>query len=498
MLPISSLPSRDNHQLRSALLGLAVGDALGVPVEFQSRAARRHDPVLHMRAFGTHNQLAGTWSDDASLTFCLAEAIADGFSLAKVAHNCCRWYYHNFWTPHGRVFDVGVTTREALSRLQANTDLVQAGGTDEYSNGNGSLMRILPLAFYLTEAPLQSRFQLIFDVSAITHGHIRSAVACFLYLEVARHLRAGHNPAEAYALLCEQAPAQLQSLNIPASEIQEFEYLLTGRLDDLPQQVIRSGGYVMHTLEASLWCLLRNNSYAETVLAAVNLGDDTDTTGAVTGGLAGLYYGEGAIPAEWLSELARRADIEGLSHRMAATVASVSNTVVLTRPLPNSYWATPDVLACEYPGDRNPTKALVKLELLLDAGITDFYDLTEAHELVPYERLLQQAAISRGQNVRYQRFPILDAGLPDVETLEALLAALANTVAAGCKAAVHCWGGIGRTGTVIGCYLVRHHKLSGSNALARIAHEWQSVEKSHRIIRSPETDDQFRLVEGFQ
>ncbi|MBC6698684.1 ADP-ribosylglycohydrolase family protein [Hymenobacter puniceus] len=304
-------------QLRAALLGLAVGDALGVPVEFQSRAARRQDPVVHMREYGTHHQSAGTWSDDASLTFCLAEAIADGYTVGKLAENCCRWYYQNFWTPHGSVFDIGITTREAIQQLKADDDLILAGGTDEYSNGNGALMRILPLAFYQTALPLKERFQLLFEASAVTHGHIRSAVACFLYLEMARHLRAGFTPAEAYAQLCAEAPAQLRELDIPAVEIAQFNYLFTGRLADLPVQVIRSGGYVMHTLEASLWCLLRHETYAETVLAAVNLGEDTDTTGAVTGGLAGLFYGEAAIPPEWLQVLARRPDIEDLAHRMA-------------------------------------------------------------------------------------------------------------------------------------------------------------------------------------
>ena len=126
----------------------------------------------------------------------------------------------------------------------------------------------------------------------------------------------------------------MAQLAIPANEIKQFDYLLTGRLADLPRQVIRSGGYVMYTLEASLWCLLRYESFAETVLAAVNLGDDTDTTGAVTGGLAGLYYGEATIPGDWLQVLARRPDIENLASRM-----SDNHTVLSTplRPLPNSY-----------------------------------------------------------------------------------------------------------------------------------------------------------------
>jgi ADP-ribosylglycohydrolase len=146
-------------------------------------------------------------------------------------------------------------------------------------------------------------------------------VACFLYLEMARHLRAGFTPAEAYAHLCAAAPAQLRELRVPETEIAQFDYLLTGLLADFPEQMIRSGGYVLHTLEASLWCLLRYETFAETVLAAVNLGDDTDTTGAVAGGLAGLHYGEAAMPAEWLAVLARRADIDDLARRMAAGIS---------------------------------------------------------------------------------------------------------------------------------------------------------------------------------
>ncbi|WP_400190724.1 ADP-ribosylglycohydrolase family protein [Hymenobacter sp. B81] len=317
-------PALLTAQIRAALLGLAVGDALGVPVEFESRARRSLDPVVTMRGYGTHQQPAGTWSDDASLTFCLAQAIADGFTLQLAADYSCRWYYDNLWTPHGSVFDIGVTTREALGRLHADPTLLLAGRRDEYSNGNGSLMRILPLAFYGVDWPLASRFQLIHDVSAITHGHVRSAVGCWLYLEMARHLRASCPPPAAYERLVADAPAQLRQLNLALDETAHFERIVSGALPDVPVQDLGSSGYVLHTLEAALWCLLRHDTYAETVLAAVNLGDDTDTTGAVTGGLAGLYYGEAAIPPEWRQTLARRADIEALAARMANTLAAIS------------------------------------------------------------------------------------------------------------------------------------------------------------------------------
>ncbi|WP_317206567.1 ADP-ribosylglycohydrolase family protein [Hymenobacter translucens] len=478
-----------------------MGDALGVPVEFQSRAARRSDPVTHMRAFGTHNQPAGTWSDDASLTFCLAETIADGFTLGKLAQNCCRWYFENFWTPHGRVFDIGVTTREALQRIKQKPGLVRAGGTDEYCNGNGSLMRILPLAFYQPTAPLAQRFQLIYDVSAVTHGHVRSAVACFLYLEMAGYLLAGHPPEQAYELLCQKAPAQLAELNIPAGELPHFERILSGRLPTLSEKAIDSGGYVMHTLEAAFWCLLRYNTFAATVLAAVNLGDDTDTTGAVAGGLAGLYYGEAAIPVEWRQVLVRRPDIEDLAWRMqTATITSAASVASPPpRPLPNSYWATPSVLGCEYPGDLSYDVARAKLTALLDAGITDFFDLTELRDkMKPYEQLLQKLAAERGLTARYHRFGIRDVQVPTPEVLESVLAELAATVAAGRKAVVHCWGGVGRTGTIIGCYLVRHHQLTGEQALQHIMQEWQGVAKIHLKPNSPETEAQCELVKNFR
>jgi protein-tyrosine phosphatase len=152
----------------------------------------------------------------------------------------------------------------------------------------------------------------------------------------------------------------------------------------------------------------------------------------------------------------------------------------------------------EYPGDLDLEKAQAKLTALLAAGITDFIDLTETHELNPYEPLLNSLAAERGITVSYQRFPIEDLNVPDAATLEHLLANLTSVVTAGRKAAVHCWGGIGRTGTVIGCYLVRAQQLSGTEALAHIAGEWEGVAKRHRAPRSPETAAQWRLVEAFR
>ncbi|SMB98668.1 ADP-ribosylation/Crystallin J1 [Hymenobacter roseosalivarius DSM 11622] len=312
--------SQWNHY-QSLLLGVAVGDALGVPVEFESRARRRIDPVVTMRGYGTHNQPSGTWSDDSSLTFCLAESIsqagADAIDLQELSRRFINWLDSGYWTPHGQVFDVGVATRTAIGQLRAGVEPEQAGGKREYDNGNGALMRILPLIFHplwQTASPAD-RQQLTHRVCSLTHGHVRSTLACYFYLEIAWGLLQGLNPDQAHERLYREIPAAL----IPtlAKEIEHFAKVLDEHLALIPQQDMQSTGYVVHTLEAALWCLLRGEWYADTVLTAVNLGDDSDTTGAVTGGLAGLYYGVENIPTDWLNTLVRRADIEALAEQLA-------------------------------------------------------------------------------------------------------------------------------------------------------------------------------------
>jgi ADP-ribosyl-[dinitrogen reductase] hydrolase len=313
----------DNNLIKSALFGLAVGDALGVPVEFESREYLKRNPVTDMIGYGTYNQPPGTWSDDSSLAFCLAEALATGFSLQAVAENFVKWLYQAWWTPHGEVFDVGQATRTAISKLWDGVKPELAGGNDEYSNGNGSLMRILPLLFYLKDKPVEESYGLTRQVSSITHAHIRSVIACFYYLEFARHLLTSKDKFSIYDQLQTEVSDFLISRKIEEPEIRHFDRLLKSDISKLDEDAISSSGYVVHTLEASIWCLLTTGSYEEAVLKAVNLGEDTDTTGAVTGGLAGLLYGYVSIPERWLVQLARKADIEGLAERMLQNQKSI-------------------------------------------------------------------------------------------------------------------------------------------------------------------------------
>ena len=306
----------DEQHVLGALWGSLVGDALGVPVEFLSREAVRQNPVTGMRGFGTHHQPPGTWSDDSSLLLCTAESLAacGGFDPVDLGQRFVRWESEGHWTPHGRVFDIGIATSQALSRLARGTPPEAAGGADEYSNGNGPLMRIAPVALWFSDCAPAELAECAQRASSLTHRHPRSQMACALYCLLVRELLAGAASEEAlqaalktFAQLYEQPPFVAERLH--------FQLLEAGDLRRRPESEIGSSGYVMHTLTASAWCLLTSSSFEETVLKAVNLGGDTDTTGTVAGGLAGALYGSEAIPAEWKAALARHDDVAALFDR---------------------------------------------------------------------------------------------------------------------------------------------------------------------------------------
>jgi len=308
------------YLILSSTFGVAVGDALGVPVEFTRREVLKQNPVTDMRGFGTYHLPPGTWSDDSALTFCLAESLCTGFDIDQIGDIFVKWYYKDYWTATGHVFDIGVGTRQALYKIKNGAKAVQAGGTTEDSNGNGSLMRILPLIFYSKDKPISERYELTKQVSSVTHGHIRSVMACFYYLEFAKHLIEGKDKFEIYKDLQKSMPQFFTEVGIDQTEIAHFDRILNQDISKLAEDDIQSGGYVIDTLEASLWCLLTTNDYPSAVLKAVNLGRDTDTTAAVTGGLAGLCYGFEAIPSKWVNAVARKGDIEELVERFARSL----------------------------------------------------------------------------------------------------------------------------------------------------------------------------------
>jgi ADP-ribosyl-[dinitrogen reductase] hydrolase len=300
---------------KGLLFGIAIGDALGVPVEFMSRKHLQANPVTGMREFGTHHQPAGTWSDDSSMSFLLVEQLIKGYDVEGLGKQFCQWYQYNYWTPHGEIFDMGVATRNALDKVAKGVSALQSGECDDYSNGNGSLMRILPLAIYLQDKPIDQRFCITKEVSGITHSHIRSVIGCFFAIEFMIQLLAGKDKCDAYSEAQNIVCDYLHLINIKSSEIELYNRILFDDISRIPEQDIYASGYVLHTLEASLWAFLTTENFKDAVLKAVNLGDDADTIGAITGGMAGLFYGFEQIPEEWTNQLARREDIENLGFR---------------------------------------------------------------------------------------------------------------------------------------------------------------------------------------
>ena len=295
------------------LWGAVAGDALGVPVEFEERAEVQSHPVVGMRGYGTHRQPPGTWSDDSSLLLCTADSLVrHEFDTEDIGRRFVGWYREELWTPWGKVFDVGVATSQALARIANGMRAEVAGGDGQYSNGNGSLMRILPVALRFSTESTKTLLDRVHRASAITHRHIRSQMACGLHSLVVRELLFGTVPQEAVKRGIKAFQAFYESDPYWAAELDYFQQLLAADLGTRPESEIESGGYVIHTLTASLWCLLTTSNYSECVLKAVNLGGDTDTTGCVAGGVAGVAYGQQCIPGEWIRQLARHHDLNQL------------------------------------------------------------------------------------------------------------------------------------------------------------------------------------------
>ena len=312
------------ENVKALIIGHAIGDALGVPVEFASRERLEADPVTEMRGYGSHKVPAGTWSDDTSMTLCLLESLTrlKAVDYQDIMNNFLRWMEDGEFTATWTVFDIGITTRHALLRFKPDpisarmgskgTDPLLCGEDSEYSNGNGSLMRIAPMALYLNGNLTEDTLKLVHNVSKLTHAHVRSQMACGIYVFVATELLSDKS-LNAIQIGIKKAYQFYQEQDNFKAEISTYSRIWNiEQFAKLSEYDIKSSGYVVDTLEAAIWCLLNTDNYCECVLKAVNLGDDTDTVGAITGGLAGLLYGEENIPPLWKKELRRIDYIEKL------------------------------------------------------------------------------------------------------------------------------------------------------------------------------------------
>ena len=303
--------------IRAVILGHAVADALGVPVEFRSRGMLDQKPLTDMVGYGTYNLPAGSWSDDTSMTLCALDVLAEGeVDYRRIMENFHSWYSKGAYTPGDDCFDIGGTCLQAIRNYAVSgTFPTECGLRGDNSNGNGSLMRILPFVLYAHYAGYTDGEMgvLVHDASSLTHAHRRSLVGCGIYALLVRCILL-----HGYAGIGEGL-RKAADLYASEPEMTAYDRMFSPDFAALPREAIRSSGYVVDSLEAAVWCLLTTDNYRDCVLKAANLGEDTDTVAAIAGGLAGALYGMEGIPAKWLDTLIRRDFIEEMCDRAAET-----------------------------------------------------------------------------------------------------------------------------------------------------------------------------------
>ena len=328
----------NNEYLLDGMMGLIVGDAVGMPVQFEPRADRKADPVIDMRGHGCFDMPKGAWTDDSSLALATLVSIKEKgtFVLYDVADKFVQWLRDGKYTPMGFSYDIGFGCRSSITKYIRTGDPYTCGGTTERDNGNGSLMRILPTCMWAYYEMIKEKCSLpeavntVEQSSAITHAHKRAKMACGIYFFIVKEMLD-------YITFCDSDYAESENTSdrgeiigvigagiarakeyyeidlMNQTELVRFERLFDiCSFKDLKEENIRSTGYVLDSIEAAIWSLINTDNYKDCILKAVNLGDDTDSVAAIAGGLAGLFYGYESIPEDWRNSIMRKEWIEEL------------------------------------------------------------------------------------------------------------------------------------------------------------------------------------------
>ena len=288
---------------RGALLGLAIGDAIGTTLEFRPPGSFR--PLTDMVGGGHFCLKKGYWTDDTSMALCLGHSLVacQRFDATDQMQRYCDWLDNGYMSSIGTCFDVGVTVSSALRRFQKNGN-PYAGAKSRWSSGNGSIMRLAPIAIACAHDVAAAQ-RLAAASSRTTHAAPLCLDSCGLLATVLIQLLRGHGK------------SGLQATDYAASS-HEVEQLQRGHWQQKSYQQLKGTGYVIDSLEAALWCFYHTDNYADCVLAAANLGNDADTTAAVAGQLAGACYGYAAIRPAWREALHREAEIRQLADQLFA------------------------------------------------------------------------------------------------------------------------------------------------------------------------------------
>lgn len=291
--------------IQDGIYGLIIGDALGVPYEFKSPQELQKNPVTDMIGYGTWGQPLGTWSDDTALTLATMNSIIKNngnINLDHMMKEYVKWITQGDYMQNQGIepFDYGNTTSNAILNYIDGMDVYNCGLTDEYSNGNGSLMRMLPLAF------LDTDYQTIAEVSGLTHAHMRCQIGCNLYVEIAKQIIQGGE--DTFCDYVSKASEKIIDYYRNEKELEYYHRIFEVDYTD----GVTGKTHIVDTLESAIYSIRVAEDYRSSVLTAVNIGNDTDTVGAVCGGLAGLYYGYDDIPSEWISNVYNKKIVEDI------------------------------------------------------------------------------------------------------------------------------------------------------------------------------------------
>lgn len=298
------------ERYRGCLLGLAAGDAVGTAVEF--RPPGSFAPVTDMVGGGPFRLAPGQWTDDTSLALCLAESLIEcrGFDPVDQLRRYVRWWREGHLSSNGRCFDIGLTTREALAHFE-RTGEPWSGPTDPRKAGNGSLMRLAPVPLFFARTPRDAVAR-SGESSRTTHGAPAAVDACRYFGALIVGAVNGAHKDELLSELYEPHPGCWDENPLHP----DVRNVASGSFKQKEPPDIRGSGYVVASLEAALWAFHRAQAFRDGCLAAVNLGEDADTTAAIFGQVAGAYFGEAGIPQEWRRKLALRERIASFAKNL--------------------------------------------------------------------------------------------------------------------------------------------------------------------------------------
>lgn len=291
-------------KIKDGILGAAIGDAMGVPIEFRKREELINNPVTSMIGGGTYNMPPGVWSDDTSLTLATMDSIIKMRRLdyKDMIDRFCLFMNKGEYTATGTVFDIGNTTKKALERyLDEGINPILCGGDKLNENGNGSLMRMLPIALYCHYNNLKEDeiLNVVKKASSLTHAHDVSVLGCFIYVLYIMFLLNGKDKFASYNMI----KCYDYALYFDPDIVEYYNRLLKTNISKLRVEDLKSEGYIVYTLETVLWVILNCSSFAESIVGSINLGGDTDTIGSIVGGIAGIIYGLEEVPNKWTMAL---------------------------------------------------------------------------------------------------------------------------------------------------------------------------------------------------